>query len=131
MAKRGRNKKPVHIEQHVVPIYIPTEDGYGDLELGQAHIRGNTLIVEFNTKLPSVAIKNRIERGEIVGLTFVIPPDEAEEARRMEAQHQAELAKEQEEETEEERARREEEEAQQAKVDEVFLNAELERLEDD
>jgi hypothetical protein len=82
MAKQRREIKP---EQIYIPVYIPTEDGVnGELELGKASIRGGTLIVEFNNKLPSVAIQHRIERGGIVGLTFVIPEDEAAEAREAE-----------------------------------------------
>lgn len=82
MAKR-REIKP---DQVYIPVWIPTEDGVnGELELGKASIRGGTLIVEFNNKLPSVAIQRRIERGGIVGLTFVIPEEEAAEAREAEA----------------------------------------------
>jgi len=78
MAKR-RDIKP---DQVYIPIFIPTEDGVnGDLVLGKASIRSGTLIVEFNNKLPAVAIQHRIERGGIVGLTFVIPEEEAAEAR--------------------------------------------------
>lgn len=81
MAKR-REIKP---EQVYIPVYIPTEDGVnGDLELGKASIRSGTLIIEFNNKLPSVAIQRRIERGGLVGVTFVIPEEEAAEAREAE-----------------------------------------------
>lgn len=128
MAKRKRTPKT--IVHTLVPVYIPTEDGYGELELGKAQVRGNSLIIEFNEKLPSVAIQNRIARGDIVGVTFVIPEAEAEAAREAEAELAAKANEEPVEETEQERVAREAEEELQAKVDEAYLNAELERLED-
>lgn len=130
MAKR--TPKTTTVVDTYVPVYIPTTDGYGDLELGKATVKGGTLLVEFNNKLPSMAILNRIARGEIVGLTFVIPQDEAEEAEREEKVREATAAQEiPEEETEEERKVREAEEETQAKVDQAFLDAELERLEEE
>jgi hypothetical protein len=99
MARAKRQElKPTQV---YIPIFIPTEDGVnGDLELGKGSIRGDTLIIEFNQKLPAVAIKRRIERGELVGITFVIPDDEAEDAREEEeerkkremTQHERDLA---------------------------------------
>lgn len=81
MAKR-REIKPTQV---YIPVFIPTEDGVnGNLELGKASIKGGTLVIEFNNKLPSVAIQRRIERGDVVGVTFVIPEAEAEEAREAE-----------------------------------------------
>lgn len=129
MAKRTR-KKPVTVVDTLIPVYIPTEDGYGELELGKAQIKGQSLIIEFNNKLPSVAIQSRIARGGIVGVTFVIPPDEAEEARQSEAELERQKAEPEVEETEEEKAAREAEEEQQAKIDAVYLEAELDRLEE-
>lgn len=90
MAKR-RSHRPLVVDTFI-PVYIPTEGGVGDLELGKASIKSGTLVVEFNNKLPSVAIQRRIERGELVGITFVIPEDEAEAARKSEAQREKELA---------------------------------------
>ena len=135
MAKRGRNKTqtPRSMADYIIPVYIPTEGGYGDLELGKARMVGQSLVIEFNNKLPSVAIQQRIARGGIVGVTFVIPEEEAEYARQTEADLEKQRAEEAErpEETEEERRLREEAEEQQAKVDQVFLEAELDRLEED
>lgn len=88
MTRQRREIKP---EQVYIPVFIPTEDGVnGDLELGKASIRGGTLIIEFNNKLPSVAIQHRIERGGIVGVTFVIPDDEAQAAREAEEERKNE-----------------------------------------
>ena len=135
MAKRGRNKKQTtrSVADYIVPVYIPTEGGYGDLELGKARMVGQSLVIEFNNKLPSVAIQQRIARGGIVGVTFVIPEEEAEYARHSEAELAKQRAEEAErpEETEEEKKLREEAEEQQAKVDQVFLEAELDRLEEE
>jgi cation transport regulator ChaC len=87
MAKR-REIKPTQV---YIPVFIPTEDGInGNLELGKATIKGGTLIIEFNNKLPSVAIQRRIERGDVVGVTFVIPEEEAEQAREAEEERKLE-----------------------------------------
>lgn len=128
MAKRTRKTQTV--VDTLVPVYIPTEDGYGDLELGKATVKGGTLIIEFNSKMPSVAILNRIARGDIVGVTFVIPESEAEEARRHEEERANQVEEPQEPETDEQRVAREAAEEAQAKVDQAFLDAELDRLED-
>lgn len=74
-------RKDITPSQIYIPVFIPTEDGVGEIELGKATIRSGTLLVEFNNKLPSVAIQHRIERGGIIGLSFVIPELEAAEAR--------------------------------------------------
>ena len=85
-----RKNRPAHtVVDTIIPVYIPVDGGAGDLELGKAQVKGNTLIIEFNNKLPSAAIKHRIERGAIVGVTFVIPEDEAQEAREAEAAREA------------------------------------------
>lgn len=83
--KRNRNEKEQPLQ---VPLYIPTEGGAGALVLGKGVMRGDTLIIDFNDKLPAQAIKHRIERGGIVGITFVIPDEEAEAYRESEAQRE-------------------------------------------
>lgn len=69
-------------EAIVIPVFIPTEGGVGDLVLGEASVGESTLVIEFNNKLPSVAILRAIQRGEIIGVTFVAPAlqEAAEEA---------------------------------------------------
>lgn len=132
-SKKNRNEKDLRI---AVPIYIPTEDGVGDIILGNAEVRGSTLIINFNDLLPAEAIKRRIEQGFLTGVTFVIPEDEAERAkieeddiqrRQDEARAHQEVL---ETETDEERVVREAQEELQAAEDQVFLEEELKRLED-
>ncbi len=67
-----------------VPLFIPTEEGVGELQLGYGEVRGSTLVISFNDLLPAQAIRHRIETGGIVGITFVIPEDEAEHAKETE-----------------------------------------------
>lgn len=83
MGRKSRNEEYAPIQ---VPLYIPTENngGVGTLTLGTGEMRGNTLLIAFNDLIPAQAIRHRIERGGIVGITFVIPEDEAEEARQTE-----------------------------------------------
>ena len=70
----ARTRKEVKPNQVYIPVLLPLEEGgVADLELGKATIRGGTLVIEFNNKLPSVAILHAIERGEVVGVTFVAP----------------------------------------------------------
>lgn len=91
----ARKNRPVRtVVDTIIPVYIPVDGGAGDLELGKAQVKGDTLIIEFNNKLPSAAIKHRIERGAIVGVTFVIPEDEAQEAREAEAERDEKLKQE-------------------------------------
>jgi hypothetical protein len=72
-SKKQRNAPTPPIQ---IPLYIPTEDGYGELVLGTGEMRGSTLVINFSDLIPAAAIKHRIERGGIVGITFVIPEDE-------------------------------------------------------
>lgn len=88
--KRNRNESEDRI---VIPIYIPTNDGVGEIVLGNAELRGDTLLVNFNDYIPAQAIKHRIQRGGIVGLTFVIP----EEENAVHEENEAEIAKRQQE----------------------------------
>ena len=74
-SKKTRNQRE---EKIAVPLYIPTEDGYGELVLGIGEIRGSTLVIGFNDLLPAQAIARRIANGGIVGITFVIPEEENE-----------------------------------------------------
>lgn len=80
MGKRTRDNSNKQL-RYILPIYIPTEEGVGDLVIGNAEVRGSTLVVNFADNLPAEAIRARIIRGELTGMTFTIPPDEAEAAR--------------------------------------------------
>lgn len=129
----GRKSQPA--PKIAVPLYIPTEDGFGELELGVGEMRGSTLLISFNDLIPAQAIARRISEGGIVGITFVIPADEAEEAKEIEDAIQAsqDAVRAQailEAETPEEAALREAEEEVQHKVDAALLEAELNRLEE-
>jgi len=131
MGKRTRNEKKPRL---MIPLLIPTEEGAGALALGNGEVRGSTLIINFNDLIPAQAIRQRIERGDIVGITFVIPEDEAEAAKETEDAIQAAQDAAREEakvpETEEERIIREAEEEARAAEDQILLDAELKRLED-
>ena len=74
-SKKSRNQKT---ERVLIPLLIPIEEGgAGEIVLGFGDVRGSTLVINFNDLIPAQAIRNRIERGDIVGITFVIPEDEA------------------------------------------------------
>lgn len=73
-----------------IPVYIPTNDGVGGLELGKGSLKSGTLVIEFNNNLPSVAIQRMLARGELLGLSFVMvaaeeePSQEEKDARDLE-----------------------------------------------
>jgi hypothetical protein len=75
MGKSNRRKPEPKL---AIPLYVPTEEGFGELVLGIGEMRGSTLLINFNDLIPAQAIAHRIERGGIVGITFVIPADENE-----------------------------------------------------
>ena len=86
-SKRRRNQQEAPIE---VPIFIPTADGQsGDIVLGRGEMRGSTLVLSFNDLIPAQAIAHRIQRGGLVGLTFIIPAEENEQHDANEAAIQA------------------------------------------
>lgn len=55
-----------------VPVFMPTETGVSDVKLGSATLVDSKLEINFNDKLPSVAIQRMINRGEIIGVSFVM-----------------------------------------------------------
>lgn len=132
-SKKTRNAETPRL---AIPVYIPTEDGVGELELGNAEVRGSTLIINFNDLIPSEAIRRRIEQGYLTGVTFVIPEDEAAAAKEREDEiqrHQDEARAHQEmleNETPEEKLARELREEEEAKIDQELLEEELSRLEE-
>ena len=76
-SKKRRNQQEEPIE---VPIFIPTADGQsGDIVLGRGEMRGSTLVLSFNDLIPAQAIAHRIQRGGLVGITFIIPAEENEQ----------------------------------------------------
>ena len=86
-SKKRRNQQEEPIE---VPIFIPTADGQsGDIVLGRGEMRGSTLVLSFNDLIPAQAIAHRIQRGGLVGITFIIPAEENEQHDANEAAIQA------------------------------------------
>lgn len=76
-SKKRRNQPEELIE---VPIFIPTADGQsGDIVLGRGEMRGSTLVLSFNDLIPAQAIAHRIQRGGLIGITFIIPAEENEQ----------------------------------------------------
>lgn len=83
MAKRTRKHEIPEDERIEVPMFIPTADGQsGDIVLGYGEMRGSAFVLNFNDLIPAQAIRHRIQRGGLIGITFVIPAEENE-------QHQA------------------------------------------
>lgn len=73
-SKKQRNEQKENLQ---IPIFIPTEDGQsGDIVLGIGEMRGSTLIINFNDLIPAQAIAHRIDRGGLIGITFIIPAEE-------------------------------------------------------
>lgn len=54
------------------PVFVPSPNGETSLEVAIANLRAGTLVIEFNNRLPGVAIQRMIERGSLLGLSFVM-----------------------------------------------------------
>lgn len=76
--KMSRSDGKPRATDFLIPVYIPTNDGVGGLELGKGSLKSGTLVIEFNNKLPSVAVQRMLERGELLGLSFVMVVAEEE-----------------------------------------------------
>lgn len=75
MARTERTPKASNVP---FPVFVPSPDGTTSHEMGLASLRAGTLVIEFKNNLPGVAIQRMIERGVVLGLSFVmIAPDEA------------------------------------------------------
>ncbi len=81
------------LTQTIIPVYMPSEEnGAVDLVMADAFIHGKRLVIDFNDKLPSVAIRRMLERGELLGLTFVMLRMPAEEELTQEQKDARDLA---------------------------------------
>lgn len=54
------------------PVFVPSPDGQTSLEVAKANLKAGTLVIEFRNTLPGVAIQRMIERGSLLGLSFVL-----------------------------------------------------------
>lgn len=89
MARTERAPKASDV---VLPVYVPSENGVTRIELAKATMRNGTMIVEFKNNLPGVAIQKIIERGVVLGLSFVmIAPDAVNLAAQEKLAHEEEL----------------------------------------
>lgn len=78
MARKERRPEAKNL---VVPVFAPSSNGVTQLELAKASMRHGVLMVEFNNKVPAIAIQNMFERGVVLGLSFImIKNDETNEA---------------------------------------------------
>lgn len=81
MTKRKRDrqasKMPAPTATNVDwPVYVPSNDGTIQLEVGRARLRYGTLVVEFKDSGPANAIQNMIARGVLMGFGMVmVKPD--------------------------------------------------------
>lgn len=55
-----------------MPVYVPGDNGELKLEIARATLKAGTMVVEFNTRLPAMAIQGMIAReGDAIGLIVV------------------------------------------------------------
>lgn len=74
MAKKHKARRKVRLPEKK-DIWIPTTIMVGEkseLLIGNGTLRSGTLVVEFKTTLPAVALQRTIERGAVVGIQFVM-----------------------------------------------------------
>lgn len=75
----GRPDRKPEAKNIMVPVYLPTEAGVTTgIELGKANLKAGTLVIEFNDKLPAMAIQRLLERGQLLGVSFVMVDPEKE-----------------------------------------------------
>ena len=63
----------------VIPVFMPTEEGVSDVELANAQLKAGTLVMEFRNNAPGIAIQRMLERGVLLGLSFVLADPEEKE----------------------------------------------------
>lgn len=73
-----------------IPVFMPTENGASETTLGYASLQGGRLIINFKETLPGVAIQRMLERGSLMGISFVMlkadPVNEAAQERLAESE---------------------------------------------
>lgn len=72
-----RTEREPRASDITLPVYIPSTDGAMNVEMGKGSLKHGTLVIEFKNTLPGVAIQRMLERGVILGISFVmIAPDD-------------------------------------------------------
>ena len=69
MARTERQPRASDVE---IPVFVPSTNGQTSLEMGKASLKAGVLIIEFKNNLPGVAIQRMIERGVLLGFSFVM-----------------------------------------------------------
>lgn len=70
--KLSRQQALKNSKKGYIPIYMPGSDGVTDIVLAKGRLKGGTLILEFESNLPGVAIQRMLGRGELLGMSFVM-----------------------------------------------------------
>lgn len=59
-----------------IPVLLPTTNGASDYAIGKATLDEGTLTVKFDETFPAQAIQRMIDKGRILGMTFVMIEEE-------------------------------------------------------
>lgn len=54
-----------------MPVYVPGDNGELKLEVAKAKLKSGTLVIEFNDRLPALAIQRMLARDIEIGLIVV------------------------------------------------------------
>lgn len=82
--------KPI---EHVIPVFMPTETGISEVELAHARLKSGTLVMEFRNNAPGIAIQRLIDRGVLLGLSFVLAEPSEEPTQEEKDERDLELLK--------------------------------------
>lgn len=63
--------KSPSIEEAIVPVYIPDNNGEPALHVGDAKLADDTLVIDFKNTAAAFLLQRKIARGEIMGFSVI------------------------------------------------------------
>lgn len=63
--------KSPSIEEAIVPVYIPDNNGEPVLHVGDAKLADDTLVINFKNTAGAFLLQRKIARGEIMGFSVI------------------------------------------------------------
>lgn len=59
------------VENAIVPVYIPDNNGEPVLRVGDASLKDDILTIKFNDSIGAMLLERKIARGEIMGFSAI------------------------------------------------------------
>lgn len=66
------------VTDNIVPVFVPGDDGKPNLVVGQGRLSEGRIEISLKDSAPAMALERMMNRGEILGLSFIHIPKTGE-----------------------------------------------------